>query len=410
MSPLRLLLVAFIACAARSRVSGFVPRRCPSSVGGRRGGGGPLAPPRAPRRRGLAAPLAAAPPSGSGGDDGDARCWNPALRRRLAALAALGLLETAGLTYDKLAPPAPGGGAGLAGALCAAAGPASACDDVLRGPYASVTLGSVAVPLASLGAAAYALALALAAAPLLRPPPADPTAGDGGEAAVVADGNNRVALLGVTTLLASFSVYLVSLLTGVLHAFCPLCLASAGLSFALAALAWSGGVLPGTSAGEDGAAAAAAAEPRRRGVAAGASAVGLATVAALGLFLTADDAGASAALPSANVPPRVTTSSSPEALALADDLRSLDARMFGAFWCSHCYDQKQSLGKEAMEVVPYVECDAEGYRSQREVCKEREVPGYPTWEIKGELFPGERSLDELREMVDDVKRGVKPRS
>ena len=79
--------------------------------------------------------------------------------------------------------------------------------------------------------------------------------------------------------------------------------------------------------------------------------------------------------------------------------------MYGAFWCSHCYDQKQSFGYEAMQYIPYVECDREGYNNKREICREREVPGYPTWEIGGELFPGERSLDELREIVDDIKSG-----
>ena len=106
-----------------------------------------------------------------------------------------------------------------------------------------------------------------------------------------------------------------------------------------------------------------------------------------------------------NVPPRITTESSAVALTLAFDLKSLNSRMFGAFWCSHCYDQKQELGYEAMKSIPYVECDREGYNNERDLCKEREVPGYPTWEIGGKLFPGERSLEELREIVDDVRSG-----
>ena len=28
--------------------------------------------------------------------------------------------------------------------------------------------------------------------------------------------------------------------------------------------------------------------------------------------------------------------------------------MYGAFWCSHCYDQKQALGAESMRIIPYV--------------------------------------------------------
>jgi hypothetical protein len=36
--------------------------------------------------------------------------------------------------------------------------------------------------------------------------------------------------------------------------------------------------------------------------------------------------------------------------------------MYGAFWCSHCYDQKQEFGREAMAEFPYVECFPEGWK------------------------------------------------
>lgn len=28
-----------------------------------------------------------------------------------------------------------------------------------------------------------------------------------------------------------------------------------------------------------------------------------------------------------------------------------------------------------------------------------QVPGYPTWEIKGELYPGEKTLEQLEELT-----------
>lgn len=37
----------------------------------------------------------------------------------------------------------------------------------------------------------------------------------------------------------------------------------------------------------------------------------------------------------------ITTSSSPFALSLAKHLHSVGAKMYGAFWCSHCLEQKQ---------------------------------------------------------------------
>ncbi len=39
--------------------------------------------------------------------------------------------------------------------------------------------------------------------------------------------------------------------------------------------------------------------------------------------------------------PEVSTSSSPKELSLAKHLRSIGAKMYGAFWCSHCFEQKQ---------------------------------------------------------------------
>jgi hypothetical protein len=37
----------------------------------------------------------------------------------------------------------------------------------------------------------------------------------------------------------------------------------------------------------------------------------------------------------------ITTTSSSFALSLAKHMRSVGAKMYGAFWCSHCVEQKQ---------------------------------------------------------------------
>mmetsp|Transcript_5211 Transcript_5211/g.8588 ORF Transcript_5211/g.8588 Transcript_5211/m.8588 type:complete len:466 (-) Transcript_5211:51-1448(-) len=378
-------------------------------------------------------------------------CWNPNLRKTIAAISSLGILETAYLTYDKLQYTSSGGktsgGASLITALCSSnqgsvggggVGSVSSCNDVLHGPYASLHIGTLDIPLSVLGMMAYTMVFSLAIFPVLFNETNEQTSSssssssssnnNGGEKAVVLvpDGQNRIALLGITTLMASFSVYLVSLIIGVLHASCLFCFLSAGFSLSLAGLSWFGVMLPGSSSGEevdegmDRNVLLDISELRKSGMTVGASSVGLATVMALGIFLTVDDTTAST-MPSAassgtllastsktaarfeeNVPPAITTTSSKAALALAADLKSLDARMFGAFWCSHCYDQKQALGYEAMQTIPYIECDREGFNSKRDFCKEKDVPGYPTWEIGGKLFPGERSVEELREMVDEV--------
>ncbi|KAL7497593.1 hypothetical protein ACHAWT_005896 [Skeletonema menzelii] len=360
--------------------------------------------------------------SSSSSPSSSTACWNPNLRKTIAAISSLGILETAYLTYDKLQYTSSGGknnsgGASLITALCSS-NQGSACNDVLHGPYASLHIGTLDIPLSVLGMMAYTMVFALAIFPMLFNETNEQTSSSSSSSSSSSNngGQNRIALLGITTLMASFSVYLVSLIIGVLHASCLFCFLSEGFSLSLAGLSWFGGVLPGSSSGEE----VDVSELRKSGMTAGASSVGLATVMALGIFLTVDDTTAST-MPSAassgtllastsktaarfeeNVPPAITTTSSKAALALAADLKSLDARMFGAFWCSHCYDQKQVLGYEAMQTIPYIECDREGFNSKRDFCKEKDVPGYPTWEIGGKLFPGERSVEELREMVDEV--------
>lgn len=39
----------------------------------------------------------------------------------------------------------------------------------------------------------------------------------------------------------------------------------------------------------------------------------------------------------------ITTPSSPFAISLAKHLNAIGAKMYGAFWCSHCVEQKQVL-------------------------------------------------------------------
>jgi hypothetical protein len=102
-------------------------------------------------------------------------------------------------------------------------------------------------------------------------------------------------------------------------------------------------------------------------------------------------------------PPPITTTSSERALVLSDNLLLYNAKMYGAYWCSHCFDQKQAFGKKAFSQIQYIECSREGMNSQTSLCKEMDVPGYPTWEIDGKLYPGERDLEELEEILKDIQ-------
>ena len=47
--------------------------------------------------------------------------------------------------------------------------------------------------------------------------------------------------------------------------------------------------------------------------------------------------------------------------------------MFGAYWCSHCNDQKNELGLQASKLFEYIECDKQGVGSQFSYCRSEKV-------------------------------------
>lgn len=74
-----------------------------------------------------------------------------------------------------------------------------------------------------------------------------------------------------------------------------------------------------------------------------------------------------------HAPPAITTHSDARSERLAAELQRMDARMYGAFWCSHCYDQKQAFGREAYGKIAYIECAPDGVNSQAKLCRSRKV-------------------------------------
>ena len=78
---------------------------------------------------------------------------------------------------------------------------------------------------------------------------------------------------------------------------------------------------------------------------------------------------------------------------LARHLKLKGAMVYGAWWCPHCNTQKELFGVEAIELLPYVECDRDEAGRQR--CQQAKIRGYPTWELNGERRLGVLSLEEL---------------
>jgi hypothetical protein len=83
--------------------------------------------------------------------------------------------------------------------------------------------------------------------------------------------------------------------------------------------------------------------------------------------------------------------------AFAQCLGSKGAKMYGAYWCPHCADQKELFGS-SFQYAPYVECGIKGSRNQAQVCTDAGVKRFPTWTFAdGAKVEGEHSLEFLGE-------------
>ena len=73
------------------------------------------------------------------------------------------------------------------------------------------------------------------------------------------------------------------------------------------------------------------------------------------------------------------------------------AVMYGAFWCPHCAETKKNFGSSFQYIV-YVECDPRGENEQAELCIEKEIERYDTWEFTdGSRVIGEPTFEQLSE-------------
>src|SRR3989344_5960179 len=56
------------------------------------------------------------------------------------------------------------------------------------------------------------------------------------------------------------------------------------------------------------------------------------------------------------------------------------AIFYGAFWCPHCQAQKKLFGR-SQRLLLYVECSTPDAKGQLQVCKDKNIQSYPTWEF-----------------------------
>ncbi|NJL09875.1 MAG: hypothetical protein HC908_05845 [Calothrix sp. SM1_7_51] len=87
-------------------------------------------------------------------------------------------------------------------------------------------------------------------------------------------------------------------------------------------------------------------------------------------------------------------------VALAEHLKNIKAKFYGAYWCPYCHKQKDLFGQAAISKINYIECDPKGENPQTQACKKEKVRSFPTWEINGQLYPGLQSLEELANLSE----------
>ena len=83
---------------------------------------------------------------------------------------------------------------------------------------------------------------------------------------------------------------------------------------------------------------------------------------------------------------------------LAQCLTQKGVVMYGAYWCPHCANQKAEFGP-SFQYINSVECDPNGDNANPQLCQEKGVTGYPTWEINGQMYSGEQSLERLASLA-----------
>jgi uncharacterized membrane protein len=294
-------------------------------------------------------------------------------RLLIGITAILGICVTAYLTWVKLS------NNGACGT--------ESCQIVLTSPFANV--GSF--PLTGLGLLSYVGVAAMAFAPTLINPKTNKAAHNQ---------INNLTWLGLLLAgvgMAVFSGYLMYLLAFVIKAACPFCIASAVFTFAIFGL---------TLFGRDW-------DDIGQVIFAGMSAALAALVVSLVLYNTSIPSGERYAngeielttlSPTTDMQPgigwEIKSTSTAAEIELAKHLTQKGAKMYSAYWCPHCYEQKQLFGKEAWAQVTNVECAADAKKNpQPAACTQAGIKGFPTWSIDGKLDPGAKKLAKLAELA-----------
>jgi len=276
----------------------------------------------------------------------------------MAVLATIGVIDTGSITLSKW---------GWIGDLsCSSTGlfGCNGCEKVLSSAWGSL-LGQ---PLALFGLLGYGAVLLMAVVPLVLQ----------GDLRVSLGQKSWWGLFLLSTGMAVFSGVLLGVMAFGIRDCCPFCILSAGLSSALFVLSLIGGDW----------------EDRGQLIFSGVITALLVGVIGLGW---AASVGRPVVDSAPGVAPPVRSESNAGQIALAEHLTASGAKIYTAYWCPHCHDQKELFGRQATEKLTVIECAPDGRNSQRELCEAKKIEGYPTWEINGQLDSGVKPLAKLAE-------------
>tara|TARA_Y100000739_G_scaffold140261_1_gene120942 strand:- start:91 stop:480 length:390 start_codon:yes stop_codon:yes gene_type:complete len=95
----------------------------------------------------------------------------------------------------------------------------------------------------------------------------------------------------------------------------------------------------------------------------------------------------------------VTSKSTKASIALAKYLKNNGVVKYSAYWCPNCLDQSELFGKEAYKELNVVECARDGKNSQTQLCIDKKIQGFPSWEINGKIIIGVQTLNYLAELT-----------
>ena len=119
------------------------------------------------------------------------------------------------------------------------------------------------------------------------------------------------------------------------------------------------------------------------------------------------------ALPTALISSHITTQnelivnseSSKESINFAKFLSEKGVVKYSAYWCPNCLKQGELFGRQAYKELNVVECAKDGKNSQTQLCIDKDIQGFPSWEINGKIIIGVQTLKELSELTGYKKYG-----